>query len=63
MPQKAVQQIAPFMGEKDSSVRKAALNTLVVIYRNIREAVYKHIGRVRLPGVRHTNPRTLFPIS
>ena len=46
MPQKAVQQIAPFMGEKDSSVRNAALNTLVIFYRNIREAVYKHIGRV-----------------
>ena len=45
MPQKAVQQIAPFMGE-DRSVRNVALNTLVIFYRNIREAVCKHIGRV-----------------
>ena len=45
-PQKAVQQIAPFVGEKDSSVRNAALNTLVIFYENMGEAVYKHVGRV-----------------
>jgi len=44
-PQKAVQQIAPFVGEKDSSVPNPALNTLV-IYENMGEAVYKHVGRV-----------------
>ena len=45
-PQKAVQQIAPFVGEKDSSVRNAALNTLVIFYENMGEAMYKHVGRV-----------------
>lgn len=47
-PQKAVQQIAPFVGEKDSSVRNAALNTLVIFYENMGEAMYKHVGRVSL---------------
>ena len=76
-PQKAVQQIAPFVGEKDSSVRNAALNTLVIFYENMGDAIYKHVGRVSpcfpsppllLPLTPHTTlycclPPTLLPSS
>ena len=44
--QKAVHQIGSFISEKDSTVRNAALNTLVILYDNIGDAVYKHVGNV-----------------
>ena len=47
-PPKAVQQISMFIGEKDSTVRNAALNTLVVFYGHMGETLYKHVGKVRL---------------
>ena len=47
-PQKAVQQISTFIGEKDSTVRNAALNTLVVFYGHMGETLYKHVGKVHL---------------
>ena len=59
-PQKAVQQIAPFVGEKDSSVRNAALNTLVIFYENMGDAIYKHVGRVSLC---FPSPPLLLPLT
>ena len=60
-PQKAVQQIASFVGEKDSSVRNAALNTLVIFYENMGDAVYKHVGRVSLSS--YPSPPLPSPLS
>jgi cytoskeleton-associated protein 5 len=45
-PQKAVLQVSTFIGEKDSTVRNAALNTLVVLYGYMGEALYKHVGKI-----------------
>ena len=51
--QKAVHQIGSFISEKDSTVRNAALNTLVILYDNIGDAVYKHVGNVSPVIPRH----------
>ena len=45
-PQKAVQVIAQQISDRDTNVRNAALNTLVVVYDNIGETVYKYAGQV-----------------
>nr|WAW84822.1 CKAP5/XMAP215 [Halisarca dujardinii] len=45
-PQKAVQQISTFIGEKDSTVRNTALNTLVLMFGYMGEALYKHVGKL-----------------
>ena len=47
-PQKAVEQIAPYIGEKDSSVRNAALNTLVIFHESMGDAMYKLVRKVSL---------------
>jgi cytoskeleton-associated protein 5 len=46
-PAVALKQIAQQIGDRDNSVRSAALNTIVVVYSLLGEAVYKHIGSVR----------------
>ena len=45
-PAVALKQIAQQIGDRDNSVRSAALNTIVIAYSLIGEAVYKHIGTV-----------------
>jgi len=45
-PQKAVQVIAQQISDRDTNVRNAALNTLVVVYDNIGDTVYKYAGQV-----------------
>ena len=47
-PQKAVQVIAQPISDRDTNVRNAALNTLVVVYDNIGENVYKYAGQVSI---------------
>ncbi|XP_065911273.1 cytoskeleton-associated protein 5-like isoform X2 [Dysidea avara] len=45
-PQKAVQVIAQQISDRDTNVRNAALNTLVVVYDNIGDTVYKYAGQI-----------------
>ena len=45
-PQKAVQVIVQQISDHDTNMRNAALNTLVIIYDNIGETVYKYAGQV-----------------
>ena len=45
-PQKAVQVIAQQISDRDTNVRNAALNTLVIVYDNIGDTVYKYAGQV-----------------
>ena len=45
-PQKATQVIAQQISDRDTNVRNAALNTLVIVYDNIGETVYKYAGQV-----------------
>ena len=47
-PQKATQVIAQQISDRDTNVRNAALNTLVIIYDNIGETVYKYAGQVSI---------------
>jgi cytoskeleton-associated protein 5 len=46
-PAAALKQIAQQIGDRDNSVRSAALNSIVVAYSLLGEAVFKHIGTVR----------------
>lgn len=45
-PKEALKEIAKQIGDRDNSVRSAALNTIVVAYQIIGEQVYKYVGRV-----------------
>jgi cytoskeleton-associated protein 5 len=45
-PAVALKQIAQQIGDRDNSVRSAALNTIVIAYSFLGEALYKHIGSV-----------------
>ena len=47
-PQKATQVIAQQISDRDNNVRNAALNTLVIVYDNIGETVYKYAGQVSI---------------
>lgn len=46
-PAKALKEIAIHIGDRDTSVRNAALNTVVAVYNVCGEQVYKLIGNVR----------------
>ena len=46
-PQKVVPLIAAQISDRDNSVRSAALNTLVMVYGNVGDQVYKLVGQVR----------------
>lgn len=46
-PAKALKDIAVHIGDRDTSVRNAALNTVVAVYNVCGEQVYKLIGNVR----------------
>lgn len=45
-PAKALKEIAVHIGDRDTSVRNAALNTIVVVYNVCGEQVYKLVGNV-----------------
>ncbi len=46
-PAKALKEIAVHIGDRDTSVRNAALNTVVAVYNVCGDQVYKLIGNVR----------------
>ncbi|XP_022089158.1 cytoskeleton-associated protein 5-like isoform X2 [Acanthaster planci] len=45
-PPKAVKEIAGQIGDRDNSVRSAALNTLVQAYQTVGEDIYKFVGNL-----------------
>jgi len=45
-PAKALKEIAVHIGDRDTSVRNAALNAIVVVYKVCGEQVYKLVGNV-----------------
>ncbi|XP_075998048.1 cytoskeleton-associated protein 5 isoform X2 [Genypterus blacodes] len=45
-PAKALKEIAIHIGDRDTSVRNAALNTVVAVYNSCGEQVYKLIGNL-----------------
>ena len=45
-PAKSLKEIAVHIGDRDTSVRNAALNTVVAVYNVCGEQVYKLIGNV-----------------
>ena len=56
-PAKSLKEIAVHIGDRDTSVRNAALNTVVAVYNVCGEQVYKLIGNVR-PRVGFYKPST-----
>lgn len=46
-PAKSLKDIAVHIGDRDTSVRNAALNTVVAVYNVCGDQVYKLIGNVR----------------
>lgn len=48
-PAKSLKEIAVHIGDRDTSVRNAALNTVVAVYNVCGDQVYKLIGNVRAP--------------
>lgn len=53
-PAKCLKEIAVHIGDRDTSVRNAALNTVVAVYNVCGDQVYKLIGNV---GENHSNPQ------
>ena len=51
-PQKTVPLLAGQISDRDNTVRSAALNTMVVVYSNMGEGVYKFTSQVRQGGRR-----------
>lgn len=47
-PAKCLKEIAVHIGDRDTTVRNAALNTVVVVYNVCGDQVYKLIGNVSL---------------
>lgn len=47
-PAKSLKEIAVHIGDRDTSVRNAALNTVVAVYNVCGDQVYKLIGNVSL---------------
>lgn len=47
-PAKSLKEIAVHIGDRDTSVRNAALNTVVAVYNVCGDQVYKLIGNVRV---------------
>ena len=45
-PAKALKEIAVHIGDRDTLVRNAALNTIVAVYNMVGEQIYKLIGNV-----------------
>lgn len=46
-PAKALKEIAVHIGDRDTTVRNAALNTVVAAYNACGDQVFKLIGNVR----------------
>lgn len=53
-PAKSLKDIAVHIGDRDTSVRNAALNTVVAVYNVCGDQVYKLIGNVRRPDQERT---------
>jgi len=49
-PQKTLPLLAAQISDRDNTVRSAALNTMVVVYSNMGEGVYKYTSQVREGG-------------
>ena len=49
-PQKVIPLIAAQISDRDNAVRSAALNTLVMVYGNVGDQVYKLAGQVMCPA-------------
>lgn len=45
-PKEALKEIAKQIGDRDNSVRNAALNTVVVAHQVLGDQVYKYVGKV-----------------
>lgn len=52
-PAKCLKEIAVHISDRDTSVRNAALNTVVAVYNVCGEQVYKLIGNVRVSAQLH----------
>ncbi len=46
--QKTLPLLAGQISDRDNTVRSAALNTMVVVYSNMGETVYKYTNQVRV---------------
>lgn len=55
---KSLKEIAVHIGDRDTSVRNAALNTVVAVYNVCGEQVYKLIGNVSYTIIVRINPET-----
>lgn len=58
-PAKSLKEIAVHIGDRDTSVRNAALNTVVAVYNVCGDQVYKLIGNVSLRSAWRSRPVTL----
>jgi len=45
-PKEALKEIAKQIADRDTSVRNAALNTIVIAHQIVGDQVYKYVGRV-----------------
>uniref|UniRef100_A0A8C2K4E8 Cytoskeleton associated protein 5 n=1 Tax=Cyprinus carpio TaxID=7962 RepID=A0A8C2K4E8_CYPCA len=54
-PAKALKEIALHIGDRDTTVRNAALNTVVAAYNACGDQVFKLIGNVRPSNLNHKN--------
>ena len=52
-PQKTVPLIASQISDRDNAVRSAALNTMVVVYGNVGDGVFKFTSKVNAPHLIH----------
>lgn len=52
-PKEALKEIAKQIGDRDNSVRNAALNTVVIAHAVLGDQVYKYVGKVRPPQSPH----------
>lgn len=55
-PAKSLKEIAVHIGDRDTSVRNAALNTVVAVYNVCGDQVYKLIGNVSPAPCPHLGP-------
>ena len=48
-PQVTLKKMAKQIGDRDNSVRNAALNSITIAYQIAGEVVYKYVGKVLNP--------------
>ena len=59
-PGKALKEMATHIGDRDNTVRNAALNTIVTVYNVHGDQVFKLIGNVSVTGNKNFNNFFLF---